>query len=101
MSVSEKVSFGKLLRQYRLDAVLTQEALAERAGLSVRAISDLERGVRNAPRRDTVRLLADTLGLDADCRLSLENAAIRPRRLEILKESTDSAPGLGARRASS
>ena len=36
-------SFGDLLRGYRVAAGVTQEELAERAGLSVRAISDLER----------------------------------------------------------
>ena len=36
-------SFGELLRQRRLAAGLTQEALAERAGVSAKAISDLER----------------------------------------------------------
>ena len=36
---------GELVRRHRTAAALSQEALAERAGLSVRAISDLERGV--------------------------------------------------------
>ena len=54
-------SFAVLLRRYR--AGLTQEELAERAGLSVRAVSDLERGVRRAPYKETVRLLAEALGL--------------------------------------
>ena len=35
-------SFGGMLRQYRLAARLTQEALANRAGLAVRGIQDLE-----------------------------------------------------------
>ena len=38
--------FGELLRRLRVAAGLTQEALAERAGLSARGLSDLERGVR-------------------------------------------------------
>jgi DNA-binding XRE family transcriptional regulator len=37
-------SFGALLRHARLAAGLTQEALAERAGISADAISTLERG---------------------------------------------------------
>src|SRR5712692_7636003 len=57
----EPLSFGELLKQYRLAAGLTQEALAERAGLSVREISDLERGVNRAPRPDTLQLLAAAL----------------------------------------
>ncbi len=55
--------FGTLLRQYRVAAALSQEALAEQAGLSVRAISDLERGVKTRPYLETVRLLTDALGL--------------------------------------
>jgi DNA-binding XRE family transcriptional regulator len=37
-------SFGELLRDHRRAAELTQEELAERAGVSVRTVSDLERG---------------------------------------------------------
>jgi transcriptional regulator with XRE-family HTH domain len=55
--------FGELLRRQRRGAGLTQEALAERAGVSARAIADLERGINQAPRRDTLQLLADALGL--------------------------------------
>src|SRR5437899_855022 len=44
---------------------LTQEALAERAGLSVRTVSDLERGVNRTPRKDTLPLLAAALELSA------------------------------------
>ena len=47
-------SFGLLLRRYRTAAGLTQEELAEQAGLSARGISDLERGERERPHRDTV-----------------------------------------------
>jgi transcriptional regulator with XRE-family HTH domain len=46
--------FGALLRRHRVAAGLTQEALAERAGISARAVSDLERGLYRAPHRDTV-----------------------------------------------
>jgi hypothetical protein len=41
---TDERSFGYLLRRYRLAALLTQEQLAERAHLSYRTISDLERG---------------------------------------------------------
>jgi predicted ATPase/DNA-binding XRE family transcriptional regulator len=60
---SSALGFANLLRQHRLAAKLTQEELAERAGLSARGISDLERGARNHPHRETVRLLANALGL--------------------------------------
>jgi predicted ATPase/transcriptional regulator with XRE-family HTH domain len=55
-------AFAALLRRYRLQAGLAQEALAERAGLSREAISLLERG-RRRPYPATVRQLADALGL--------------------------------------
>ncbi len=70
-------AFGPLLRRYRLAAGLTQEELAERAGLSVRGISDLERERKLTPRRETVRLLAEALALPPRKRALLE-AAARP-----------------------
>ena len=57
--------FARLLRRLRLRARLTQEELAGRSGLSVEAISALERGFRRHPRRATLALLADALGLAA------------------------------------
>ncbi len=58
MNEPPEATFGDLLRRYRLAAGLTQEGLAERAQVSPRAISDLERGQRTRPWRDTVQLLA-------------------------------------------
>lgn len=55
--------FGQLLQRYRVAAGLTQEELAEEAGLSVRGISDLERGIKRHPRPYTARQLADALHL--------------------------------------
>lgn len=78
--------FGDLLRRCRLAAELTQEALAERAGLSVRGIQDLERGVRSAPRMDTVRLLADALRLRDDARAAFRAAARKPSSSEATGE---------------
>ena len=57
------VTFASLLRNLRTSARLTQEELAEAAGLSPRSISDLERGIAATPQRETIRLLADALGL--------------------------------------
>src|SRR5579884_1674396 len=57
-------SFGEKLRQLREDAGLTQEELAERAGLSVQAVGALERGDRTRPYPQTVRSLATALELD-------------------------------------
>jgi predicted ATPase/transcriptional regulator with XRE-family HTH domain len=72
-------SFAALLRRHRIATGLSQEALAERAGLSARAISDLERGARRAPYRETVRLLADALDLMPADRMALEAAVDRGR----------------------
>ena len=57
------LSFAGLLRQLRDEAELTQEELAEAAGLSPRSVSDLERGINRTARLDTARLLAGALGL--------------------------------------
>ncbi len=71
------MSFGDLLRQHRLAAGLTQEELAERAGVSARGISDLERGSRTRPQRETVRLLVDALGLAGPTRAGFVTAGRR------------------------
>ena len=77
---SNPASFGEILRQFRMSASLTQEELSERAGLSLRGISDLERGARRTPHLTTVRILADTLQLSPPDRQSLF-AAARPEKL--------------------
>ena len=69
--------FGSLLKRHRLAAGLSQEELAERAGLSARGISDLERGARRTPQRATVRPLARALGLSPTAAGDLEGA-VRP-----------------------
>ncbi len=66
MSRAEHATFGELLKKHRLAMRLSQEELAETAGLSARDISRLERGVRLCPHRDTVRLLALALGLSPE-----------------------------------
>ena len=67
--------FAQLVRRYRRDRGLTQEALAEAAGLSARGIRALEQGERTAPHTDTVQLLAAALQLSADDRARFESAA--------------------------
>ena len=68
---------GVVLFDFRVKAGLTQEELAEKAGLSVRGISDLERGHRKNPRLYTLRVLSDALGLSADDRERLRDAGLR------------------------
>ncbi|WP_367137213.1 helix-turn-helix domain-containing protein [Saccharothrix sp. HUAS TT1] len=57
------MTFGELLRAHRLRVRLTQEELAEGSGVSVRAISDMERGRAKGPQRRTVEALAGVLSL--------------------------------------
>jgi predicted ATPase len=76
----EAETFGDLLRTHRLARHLTQEALAERAGLSARGISDLERGARTQPYRETLRQLIVALGLDGAERTAFVRAARGPSR---------------------
>src|ERR1700674_253495 len=59
----EQPTFGSLLRRYRLTAGFTQEGLSGRAGLSLRGVSDLERGLRRLPYPDTIERLIEALGL--------------------------------------
>jgi non-specific serine/threonine protein kinase len=76
---AEQATFGWLLRRHRLAAGLTQEALAERAGLSVKGLSLLESGKRQVPYRHTVALLARALGLTASETATLDAAVVRAR----------------------
>lgn len=71
-------AFGDLLRRHRVFAGMSQEELAARAGLSARAISDLERGVKRVPRRDTVQLLVEALQLSGEVRAAFVHAAREP-----------------------
>jgi transcriptional regulator with XRE-family HTH domain len=64
-TAESRESFGWLLRRYRMAAGLTQEELAERSGLSAKALSLLESGKRQAPYRHTVALLTKALDLTA------------------------------------
>jgi transcriptional regulator with XRE-family HTH domain len=56
-------SFAGLLRQLRIGAKLTQEELAAAAGLSLRTLSDLERGVHQTAHKHTAELLAAALSM--------------------------------------
>jgi transcriptional regulator with XRE-family HTH domain len=83
--------FGTVLRGYRTVANLTQEDLAHRTGLSVHAISMLERGVRRTPRSSTVEFLAAGLDLDSAARGVLI-AAARPSAGELAELTGPGGP---------
>jgi DNA-binding XRE family transcriptional regulator len=93
-----ELSFAGLLRRLRAGARLTQEELAEAAGVSPRSVSDLERGVNRTARKDTALLLADALGLTGQVR-ALFAAAARGRApaADVLAAGDGvAAPGPGA-----
>jgi predicted ATPase/DNA-binding XRE family transcriptional regulator len=92
--------FAALLHRRR--AGLTQQELADTAGISLRTVSDLERGVKQAPRSDTVDRLAKALQLDIQERLAFIGAARRraPSRLDstsVLASGPASLPPLVGR----
>jgi predicted ATPase/transcriptional regulator with XRE-family HTH domain len=75
----EDTALGGLLRRHRDAAGLTQEELAERAGVSARTISDVERGLRDGVYRETAARIAVGLGLAGEERARFEAAARRRR----------------------
>ncbi|TWD73305.1 ATP/maltotriose-dependent transcriptional regulator MalT [Kribbella amoyensis] len=72
--------FAALLRRHRIAAGLTQDELSILSGISVQAISTLERGTRRYPQLSTVRALAGALRLDPDQKSALDAAASRRGR---------------------
>jgi len=75
MRTSAPESFGARLRSLRQAAGFTQEELATIAGLSVHAVSALERGQRRRPYPETVRALSTALDLAPAARDALLRAA--------------------------
>jgi predicted ATPase/DNA-binding XRE family transcriptional regulator len=69
-------AFGERLRRLRVAAGLSQEALAERSGLSAQAIGALETGKRRRPYPHTVAVLANALGLSERDRSALAEARV-------------------------
>jgi transcriptional regulator with XRE-family HTH domain/tetratricopeptide (TPR) repeat protein len=84
-------SFGAQLRNRRRAAGLSQAELAERSGLSVRAISDLERGRTRWPYPRSVQRLADAMSLSEEA--GDEFSAAAGRRLSRDKAASDGAIG--------
>src|SRR6516225_9580616 len=75
MAGQPALGFAGLLRQLRAEAGLTQEELAEAAGLSPRSVSDLERGINRTARKDTAVLLSGALDLAGPARALFVAAA--------------------------
>jgi predicted ATPase/transcriptional regulator with XRE-family HTH domain len=88
MAEDPGASLAQLLKSLRINAGLTQEQLAEAAGVSARSVSDLERGINRTARRDTARLIADALGLSGAIRELFEATA----RGKTPADTRDEAP---------
>ncbi|MGH2461193.1 MAG: ATP-binding protein [Chloroflexota bacterium] len=83
MGDGRPLSFGERLRRLRLRAGLTQEELADQAGLTAKGVSKLERGERQRPYPRTVRLLAAALRLEGETLAALVAAAQPPDDIEL------------------
>jgi predicted ATPase/DNA-binding XRE family transcriptional regulator len=88
--------FGELLRTFRIRSGLSQEALSEASGVSVRTISDLERGQRPSAHLATVRMLANALAIAADEYRQLLEAANPDARLPEQRAIAHVRSGIGS-----
>jgi len=79
-------SFGAQLKALREAAGFTQEELATIAGLSVHAVSALERGERRRPHVETVRALSAALDLTGATRDALVGSARAPAHHAVVDE---------------
>ncbi|WP_036405655.1 helix-turn-helix domain-containing protein [Microbispora rosea] len=92
----EHRSLGTLIRAWRERALLTQEQLADLAGVNVRTIGRLEGDAVGRPRSASLQRLAETLGLDAWERAALAAAA---RRMPARRGAAQACPGIPRRGA--
>jgi predicted ATPase/transcriptional regulator with XRE-family HTH domain len=73
---AEEIPVGIQLRRLRAVAGLTQEELAERASLTAKGIAAIERGRSRHPFPQTLRAIADALGLAGEQRARFLGAAL-------------------------
>lgn len=55
---------GQTLKQLRIDKGLTQDELGDLAGISRQAVLGIENGIVKNPKYETVKALANALGVD-------------------------------------
>src|SRR6516164_2060194 len=92
MSAEPGKAFGTLLRRYREAAGLSQEDLAERAGLTAKGIGALERGERQRPQPHTLQQLTAALALSEQQRAAFIAAVPRPTGAGPDLEAAPAAP---------
>jgi predicted ATPase/DNA-binding XRE family transcriptional regulator len=85
-------TFGVQLKGLREAAGFTQEELATISGLSVHAVSSLERGQRRRPQLDTIRALATALELDTEARDALFECARTTATDTVVDELIEGLP---------
>lgn len=85
-------TLGASLRDLRQAAGITQEELAERAGISARTVSDVERGLRAFVHHDTARRLATALQLRDEQRREFEAVARGRTVIPLPSASTGALP---------
>ena len=86
------IEFARLLAGFRLERGFSQERLADRSGMSVRAIRDLERGQVDRPRRSSIAVLADALALTDAERAIVEQAVLNADRRVDERAQASSLP---------
>lgn len=91
MSEQDATEFATLLRRFRHQRRLTQEELAEHSGVSLGAISLLERGLTQGPQRGTVEMLATALELDAEEAVAFVAATRHGRWTDTVAQERESA----------
>ena len=91
MKVGAPGSFGAQLKALREVAGFTQEELATIAGLSVHAVSALERGERRRPHVETVRALSAALDLTGATRDAFVGSARAPADATAVDELSGAA----------
>jgi len=89
MTVGAPRSFGAQLKALREVAGFTQDELATIAGLSVHAVSALERGERRRPHVETTRALSAALDLTGATRDAFLESARSPVQATAVDELTD------------